>query len=600
MTAPSQSASLPLGTDLALLRQNLRAAFAAKRAALHELKSLCRSESAALRARLRDLRAGAMRDLREEEKQARARAKASRDQLLAQARRSSPVEGARSALAIERKHAAEQQRITRTMAKRRTAIDKSHAREVKSSAPIQIGASTLAKIEPLLEEAGIERAPGESTAETLRRLARSRPQDVLALLRKVRVRIAPGAAPAMDQGPGTAAPPPPAPSQSEAAATVAPRAPATAPMAPKAPQAPPPNAYQQKKAARIERLRARADRFEAEAKARHASATARADIIPLGQPILVGHHSEKRDRRFRERIRTDFTKAYETQGKADELRRRASSAETSTAVSSDDPEAVAQLRVKVQRIERDLARAREINAAIRTAKRHATRDGKPWQPIAVAALGDMGIPPSAAEQLVQPDFAGRIGVADYKFTNLGAERRRLEKRISELEKRTSSPTRSKETIGDAAIWEEDNRVKITFPGKPPEKIRGALKSAGFHWSPTIGAWMRMASNQAWYQARRIANECAAPSPAVAEVLAAVDAARETSGLSFVPTVVARLAPTVGPEAAKAALLDAAKSGLVELRPEGGLNRLTEEQKRDCPPGPQGSCLSWVRRLGTSS
>ena len=28
-----------------------------------------------------------------------------------------------------------------------------------------------------------------------------------------------------------------------------------------------------------------------------------ASVIPMGQPILVGHHSEKRDRNYRERTR---------------------------------------------------------------------------------------------------------------------------------------------------------------------------------------------------------------------------------------------------------------------------------------------------------
>ena len=123
MTSPSQASSFPGVDELPLLRQNLRAALAAKKATLHELEALCRRESAALRARLREVRAQALRDLRAQEKAARARAKASRDQLLAQTRRSSPVEGARNALIIERKHAAEQQRITRTTAKKRSALD---------------------------------------------------------------------------------------------------------------------------------------------------------------------------------------------------------------------------------------------------------------------------------------------------------------------------------------------------------------------------------------------------------------------------------------------------------------------------------------------
>ena len=42
-----------------------------------------------------------------------------------------------------------------------------------------------------------------------------------------------------------------------------------------------------------------------------------ASAIPFGQPILVGHHSEGRDRRYRDRIHNTFGKAFATMDKAD-------------------------------------------------------------------------------------------------------------------------------------------------------------------------------------------------------------------------------------------------------------------------------------------
>ncbi len=84
--------------------------------------------------------------------------------------------------------------------------------------------------------------------------------------------------------------------------------------------------------------------------------------------------------------------------------------------------------------------------------------------------------------------------------------------------------------------------------------------------------------------------------AVSRLLSAVDATRNAqTGLSFVPAVVARMRPELSAEAANAALLDAAKSGLLELRPEGGINRLSADELALCPPGPQGTRLSWARR-----
>lgn len=84
---------------------------------------------------------------------------------------------------------------------------------------------------------------------------------------------------------------------------------------------------------------------------------------------------------------------------------------------------------------------------------------------------------------------------------------------------------------------------------------------------------------------------------LSQVLRAVDAARDVKlGLSFVPRVVELLAlEALSIEGAQAALLDAAERGAVELRPEGGLNRLSAAELLLCLPGPQGTKLSWVKR-----
>ncbi|HEX4339023.1 MAG TPA: hypothetical protein VH062_24115 [Polyangiaceae bacterium] len=86
------------------------------------------------------------------------------------------------------------------------------------------------------------------------------------------------------------------------------------------------------------------------------------------------------------------------------------------------------------------------------------------------------------------------------------------------------------------------------------------------------------------------------------VLEAVDATRdEKVGLSFIPRVVDHLRPELGAATVQRVLLEAAGRGIVELRPEGGLNRLTADELELCLPGPQGTRLSWARRTeGTVS
>jgi|GEM_PF-863166 len=72
-----------------------------------------------------------------------------------------------------------------------------------------------------------------------------------------------------------------------------------------------------------ERAENKADRADERAiKADHngdalyARAKGMADHIPFGQPILVGHHSEKRDRNFRNQIHNTFGKAFSEMDKA--------------------------------------------------------------------------------------------------------------------------------------------------------------------------------------------------------------------------------------------------------------------------------------------
>jgi hypothetical protein len=82
------------------------------------------------------------------------------------------------------------------------------------------------------------------------------------------------------------------------------------------------------------------------------------------------------------------------------------------------------------------------------------------------------------------------------------------------------------------------------------------------------------------------------------LLDALDATRdERTGLSFVPRVVERLMPSVSLAVAHQMLLQAARDERIELRPEGGLARLTSAELGLCPAGPGGMRLSWARRLG---
>lgn len=78
---------------------------------------------------------------------------------------------------------------------------------------------------------------------------------------------------------------------------------------------------------RAEALHAKAERKAGERDARWAAADRLSDAIPMGQPILVGHHSERRHRRDLERIQANGFKGLEAHREAQAAAAAAKSAE---------------------------------------------------------------------------------------------------------------------------------------------------------------------------------------------------------------------------------------------------------------------------------
>jgi hypothetical protein len=251
--------------------------------------------------------------------------------------------------------------------------------------------------------------------------------------------------------------------------------------------------YAERREARIDRLRSAADKARAESSARLGAADRIASCIPMGQPILVGHHSERRARKDQERIRANMRKGIDAADRAKVLDRRADAAEEGRAISSDNPDAVALLRAKLADVEADHARWK---AALRPKLTREQRLRGEGPEIVERNLLAMGVPAISAE------FIARMG-GGAQLSNRAAEARRVRERIATLEAAAARPARAPETFGDVEIREEDNRVCIEFPGKPDDDMRTQLKRAGFRWAPSMGAWVRMASEQAWHAARRV-------------------------------------------------------------------------------------------------
>lgn len=254
------------------------------------------------------------------------------------------------------------------------------------------------------------------------------------------------------------------------------------------------NAYEEKQEARRERLEALADKARSESANAYESARKMAEVIPLGQPILVGHYSEGRDRRYRGRIHDKFGKAFQLAEKADHYEQKAA-AVGSGGISSDDPDAIMKLRAELADLEASQETMKRVNALLRKWKTTESR---------TAALLDAGFSETRVRELLTPDCFGILGFASFKLTNNSANIRRVTQRIEALEKQRQQP--SVEHTGKDYTCRQDtdeNRIMFFFDGKPDEDTRNLLKSHAFKWSPTRGAWVRQITGNAIYAARCI-------------------------------------------------------------------------------------------------
>ncbi len=252
------------------------------------------------------------------------------------------------------------------------------------------------------------------------------------------------------------------------------------------------NSYEARQAARKARLESRAERLRAEAQAKLDAGKQMFSVIPFGQPILVGHHSERADRNYRNRAHNKLGAGYAALKAAEAVERQAD-AVGSGGISSDDPDATAKLRQQLAKAEAFQARMVAGNAVVRRHKAdHAA---------GIVALTKIGFSADQAAKLFTPDFAGRLGFPSYATTNNAANIRRLKTRIAALETAAQRTTQERTHLGVRIVENaEENRLQLFFPGKPSEPVRRELKSFGFRWSPLAGAWQRQLSNGAAWAA----------------------------------------------------------------------------------------------------
>ena len=95
----------------------------------------------------------------------------------------------------------------------------------------------------------------------------------------------------------------------------------------------------------------------------------------------------------------------------------------------------------------------------------------------------------------------------YSLRNNLANIRQKEQRLRELMETKRKGSSEAEYDWCKVVEDtESMRIKIIFDEKPEQEIRGILKSNGFRWSPSAGAWQRLLNNNGRHAANRVLDE----------------------------------------------------------------------------------------------
>ncbi|GAB3427987.1 DUF3560 domain-containing protein [Niabella aquatica] len=236
--------------------------------------------------------------------------------------------------------------------------------------------------------------------------------------------------------------------------------------------------FEERKQNRIDFAKEQAEKNKQTSDSLYNQAKKMASAIPFGQPILVGHHSEKRDRNYRNKIHNTYGKAFEAMDKAQHYEQKAETIADNNAIFSDDPQALDKLREKLAALQASQEFMKAANKCIRKKDREAF-------------LKLTHATPELWEKINNPTVLGYTGYTGYRLQNNNANITRIKKRIALLEKMAAKPTSEIEINGVKVVQNaEANRVQVFFPDIPSEEVRKKLKGNGFRWCRSEGAWQR--------------------------------------------------------------------------------------------------------------
>ncbi len=255
---------------------------------------------------------------------------------------------------------------------------------------------------------------------------------------------------------------------------------------------------------RIERNRERHENRAERAEDRASAARSRSDSlvagIPFGQPILVGHHSERGHRNALRKSQDAMFRSVDETSKAMRERRAADSCD-STGISIEDDDAEALLLQEIEKAEETRDMMKASNRIVRQKPKNEPTPEK------LAALVELGMKETTAAKLFTPDFAGRVGIPGYELSNRGANIKRMKGRLLELS-RLAEIEDDEEILAGTCEGKDfrfvtdtdDQRLRFESPRLSRDACK-LLSQSGFKWSRNRGCWVRLLNENAIGTAR---------------------------------------------------------------------------------------------------
>jgi len=201
------------------------------------------------------------------------------------------------------------------------------------------------------------------------------------------------------------------------------------------------------------------------------------DMIPPGQPILVGHHSEKRHRRDLGRIDSNMRKGIERLDMAATHVSKAGNIEAAldSSIFSDDDNAIQALKERIAEHEASRERMKTVNKLYRKS-----------DAAGLAALG-LDLETLKTKLAAAGPYWGSAPHLPYEMSNLGGRISTDRKRLEYLRQQKELTDKAEASPNGITLEQcQMGYVRVTFAEKPDRSVLTALRESGFHWGG--GSW----------------------------------------------------------------------------------------------------------------